>query len=38
MKIDNEVFKSIFTDELNQLHEIFKKYNYEIRIAGVAVR
>lgn len=37
-KLDSELFKSIFTSELNYLHEIFTKYNYEIRIAGGAVR
>lgn len=37
-KLDNELFKSIFTTELHDLLEIFKKYNYEIRIAGGAVR
>ncbi|KAG5677811.1 hypothetical protein PVAND_007538 [Polypedilum vanderplanki] len=35
---DKEVFKSIFTPELNTLLEIFKKYNYEIRLAGGPVR
>lgn len=38
LKLDNELFKSIFTDDLNKLLEIFNKYNYEIRIAGGAVR
>lgn len=38
LKLDNDLFKSIFSDELNQLVEIFNKYNYEIRIAGGAVR
>lgn len=37
-KLDNELFKSIFTTELHNLLEIFKKYNHEIRIAGGAVR
>jgi tRNA nucleotidyltransferase (CCA-adding enzyme) len=37
-KLDNELFKSIFTTELNDLLAIFKKYNFEIRIAGGAVR
>jgi tRNA nucleotidyltransferase (CCA-adding enzyme) len=31
-------FKSIFTPELQTLSDIFKKYNYELRIAGGAVR
>lgn len=37
-KLDNELFKSIFTPELEYLAEIFSKYNYEVRIAGGAVR
>ncbi|XP_037949379.1 CCA tRNA nucleotidyltransferase 1, mitochondrial [Teleopsis dalmanni] len=37
-KIDSPEFRSIFTPELNALIEIFTKYNYEIRIAGGAVR
>jgi tRNA nucleotidyltransferase (CCA-adding enzyme) len=38
IKLDNDLFKSIFTDELNQLIGIFNKYNYEVRVAGGAVR
>jgi tRNA nucleotidyltransferase (CCA-adding enzyme) len=38
IKLDNELFHSIFTPELKVLHEMFTKYNYEIRIAGGAVR
>lgn len=38
VKLDNELFKSIFTPELVQLVDVFKKYNYELRIAGGAVR
>lgn len=38
MKIDTPEFHSIFNDELNTLIELFRKYNYEIRIAGGAVR
>lgn len=38
VKLDNELFKSIFTTELHDLLGIFKKYDYEIRIAGGAVR
>lgn len=38
VKLDNELFRSIFTDELNHLVEVFKKHNYEIRVAGGAVR
>lgn len=38
MKLESPEFQSIFTDELKTLSELFKKYNYEIRIAGGAVR
>ena len=38
LKLDNELFKSILTQELNDMLAIFKKYNYEIRVAGGAVR
>lgn len=38
MKLDTPVFHSIFTPELTMLSSIFKKYNYELRIAGGAVR
>uniref|UniRef100_A0A182NRH5 Poly A polymerase head domain-containing protein n=1 Tax=Anopheles dirus TaxID=7168 RepID=A0A182NRH5_9DIPT len=38
MKIDSPEFHSIFTQELNDLIALFKRYNYEIRIAGGAVR
>lgn len=37
-KLDSAEFKSIFTEELEKLVAIFKEYNYEIRIAGGAVR
>lgn len=37
-KLDNDLFKSIFTPELEYLVEIFSKYKYEVRIAGGAVR
>lgn len=37
-KLESEEFKSIFTPELNALAALFNKYNYEIRIAGGAVR
>ncbi|TMW53834.1 hypothetical protein DOY81_001119 [Sarcophaga bullata] len=37
-KIDSPEFKSIFTEELNSLVDLFHKYNYELRIAGGAVR
>uniref|UniRef100_A0A2C9JVM8 Poly A polymerase head domain-containing protein n=2 Tax=Biomphalaria glabrata TaxID=6526 RepID=A0A2C9JVM8_BIOGL len=38
MKLDSPEFHSIFTPELNCLKDLFKKYNYELRIAGGAVR
>lgn len=38
VKLDNDLFKSIFTTELHDLLKIFKKYDHEIRIAGGAVR
>lgn len=38
MKLDSPNFHAIFNPELNKLIEIFKKYNYELRIAGGAVR
>lgn len=38
MKLDSPEFKALFTPELNSLVKIFEKYNYEIRIAGGAVR
>lgn len=38
MRLDTPEFYSIFTPELRILSGIFKKYNYEIRIAGGAVR
>ena len=37
-KIDSDEFRSIFTKSLNRLIEIFKQNNYELRIAGGAVR
>lgn len=37
-KVDSEEFHSIFTPELEALVDLFKKYNYELRIAGGAVR
>ncbi|XP_061396976.1 CCA tRNA nucleotidyltransferase 1, mitochondrial [Musca vetustissima] len=37
-KIDTPEFRSIFTEELKTLVELFKKHNYELRIAGGAVR
>lgn len=38
MKLDNELFKSIFTPELGALADVFNRHNFEIRIAGGAVR
>ncbi|KOX75956.1 CCA tRNA nucleotidyltransferase 1, mitochondrial [Melipona quadrifasciata] len=37
-KLDNPLFHSIFTPELNTLAQIFKKHNHELKIAGGAVR
>lgn len=37
-KLDSPEFKSIFTKELQRLVDTFDKYNYEVRIAGGAVR
>ncbi|KAH8264211.1 hypothetical protein KR038_004504 [Drosophila bunnanda] len=37
-KVDTPEFRSIFTPELEALVGLFKKYNYELRIAGGAVR
>lgn len=37
-KLDSELFKAIFTKELEYLVELFTKHNHEIRIAGGAVR
>lgn len=38
MKLDRPEFHSVFTPELQTLANLFKKYNYELRIAGGAVR
>lgn len=38
MKVENSVYKDLFTPELMLLSDIFKKYGYEIRMAGGAVR
>lgn len=38
VKLDSPQFKSIFTRNLKALVELFGKYNYEIRVAGGAVR
>lgn len=37
-KLDSPEFRSVFTPELQALADLFKKYNYELRIAGGAVR
>ncbi|XP_067647581.1 CCA tRNA nucleotidyltransferase 1, mitochondrial [Eurosta solidaginis] len=37
-KIETPEFQSLFTDELRALIDIFKRHNYELRIAGGAVR
>ncbi|KAI5631155.1 poly A polymerase head domain-containing protein [Phthorimaea operculella] len=38
IKLDSQEFKEIFTQEVMDLKKLFDKYNYEIRIAGGAVR
>ncbi|EZA62403.1 hypothetical protein DMN91_010686 [Ooceraea biroi] len=38
MKLDSPEFRSVFTPELQTVAELFKKYDYELRIAGGAVR
>lgn len=37
-KLDNPLFHSIFTPELNTLAQLFRKYNYQLKLAGGAVR
>lgn len=37
-KLESTEFKSIFNESLDDLIAIFKKNNYELRIAGGAVR
>ncbi|XP_059053229.1 CCA tRNA nucleotidyltransferase 1, mitochondrial isoform X2 [Achroia grisella] len=37
-KLETSEFKSIFTQEVIDLKKLFDKYNYEIRLAGGAVR
>lgn len=37
-KIETELFKQILTEELSILSHVFKKNNFELRIAGGAVR
>lgn len=38
MKINSPDFHGLFTPELTQLAELFARYNFELRIAGGAVR
>lgn len=38
MKLDSVHFLALFTPELKKLVDIFSRYNYELRIAGGAVR
>ncbi|XP_050674983.1 CCA tRNA nucleotidyltransferase 1, mitochondrial isoform X2 [Leptidea sinapis] len=38
LKLDTPEFRNIFTQEVMDLKKIFDKYNFEIRIAGGAVR
>jgi hypothetical protein len=38
MKIDTAEFKALFSPELTTLASLFKKYGYELRLAGGAVR
>ncbi|XP_013170490.1 PREDICTED: CCA tRNA nucleotidyltransferase 1, mitochondrial-like [Papilio xuthus] len=37
-QLDTPEFKSLFTDEVLDLKKLFEKYQYELRIAGGAVR
>lgn len=37
-EINTPLYKSILTDEVLKLSNVFKKYNYELKIAGGAVR
>lgn len=38
LKLDSPEFKSIFSQEVDDLKKLFDKYGFEIRIAGGAVR
>lgn len=38
LKLDSPEFHSIFTQEVCELKKLFDKYQFEIRIAGGAVR
>jgi hypothetical protein len=37
MKIDSENFHGLFNEDLNKLIELFRRYDYELRLAGGAV-
>ena len=37
-KINTPEFREVLTNDLKYLFELFKKYSYELRIAGGAVR
>jgi tRNA nucleotidyltransferase (CCA-adding enzyme) len=37
-RLHGPLFDSIFSDEVQELHKIFQKYQYEIRFAGGPVR
>ena len=37
-KLDSPVFKEVMSEDLSYIFELFKKYNFELRIAGGAVR
>ena len=34
MRLDNDAFHELFNDELKTLINVFKKHDYELRIAG----
>jgi len=38
LRLDSPAFKALFTPELNKLAALFSAKNYELRIAGGAVR
>lgn len=38
MKLEIPLFKAVLTAEVNYLSEIFQRHNYELRMAGGAVR
>lgn len=37
-KLETPEFKSIFTPEVEEIKKLFDKYQFEIRVAGGAVR